>query len=281
MEHLFQSSLPWLLVSMSAVVLLLLVPLVGTRARTAIAALLALGAVVAVGFAALAGGTERSLEVVNPFPQGTDGQGQVLVFEQVTAPGWLWLVALAGMLALAAAVVMLSRKRQAPPGLVFHALLVTAWLLVARLLFEKTAAPSGLVWATGVSMAIFPTVVFVGLYAARRGLSFGRFALGLLVLAILQRLLIVAASYTVTSTHAGTHLDMHPLTTMYLPDQRQGPAVRDPAGGLVDRGRPAPDDRLGPVHGRRRSGPRRAGLAAGSPAPPHAARLTRVTCCGA
>lgn len=211
MNELIAPALPWLPAALGPFLVLLAVPLLGTRGRVTLAMILAGMAVASVVVAVMEGTAERTLDVVNPFPNGEAGEPEVLVFETVTAPGYAWGLCAAAFLMVAMGAVFLRKNKGGSPGLVLPAVLAGIWLLLLRLALEKCAAPDGLVWATGLGMAVVPQGLMVGLAAGRRGAGFWKLLGALLMVGVLQRLAVSGASWVLTSQGWGTHLDMTPL----------------------------------------------------------------------
>ena len=220
MDVFFELAAPawvWLPLTTALTVLLLAVPLVGEKPRKTIALIFAI-----IGLAALAAGLaqageERTLDIVNPFPKPPDGAVDTSPLDVSRAPGWGWGLVAMLVTGSAALVVFLTRRKNPKAPSIIHPIAVTVWILLARLLFEASAAPAGLVWATGVTMTIPPVVFFVGIYSGRASQSFGRFMLNLLAVAVAGRLAITIASWFLTSNHMGTHLDVFPVTTLQDP----------------------------------------------------------------
>ncbi len=124
----------------------------------------------------------------------------------------------AGFLALAAVPLFLMRR--CPPAVpcpVVFGSMVTVWTFAARLALEKSAAPEALTWAIGVSVPMMILLPFVGWWSGASRFSFGKFALVLLLLGLVQRSLIVAASYFATTQGLGTHLDVSAIQEVTLP----------------------------------------------------------------
>ena len=113
------------------------------------------------------------------------------------------------------------QRSQRAPSPVTYCLVLGTLMLAARLTLEKTAAPAGLVWATGTTPAQPLILFFVGVFSAQRGFSFGRFLLALIVLAILQRAIISGVGLAATLGEWGTHLDVNSVS-----------AINTPLGGL-------------------------------------------------
>ena len=161
---------------------------------------------------------ERTLAINNYFFHPDSGELVVYVMDQVTAWGWMWPLVTAFFLWIPAWELFKRRNaRQRSPRPVRYACLLTAWWFAARLALEKTAAPAGLTEALGVT---FPTVLilpFFGGWASTRGMSFGRFVVALLSLALVQRLLVTSWSLAATSFGLGTHLDMSAIEQITMP----------------------------------------------------------------
>lgn len=216
-SDLMDPSWVWLPLVTALTVLLLAVPLVEEKARQTIAIILGATALAALAAGLAQAGEERTLDVINPFPKPPDGEVDFTPLDIVTAPGWAWGLTAALLLTAAALVTFLTRRWTPKPSAIAHPIAVTIWALVGRLLLELTAAPAGLVWATGVSMSMLPVLFFVGVYSGRLSQNYGRFMLNVLAIAMVSRLAVTAASWFLTSNHLGTHLDVYPITSIQDP----------------------------------------------------------------
>lgn len=213
----------WLPPVFGLTILLLALPLHSRGARVAIAGvLLLLGISIGVAATDAIGAEDRSLEVVNYFPPEKDGPEDAerlepFVSELQTAPAWAWLATAAGLMFLAALGTFLTRGKDKQPSIWLHPTAVALFFVLARLAFEKTAAPEGLVWATGASFSMLPIAVYIGLYASRRGSSiFGMLGWTLLH-SILVRGAITGIGYYATTQSQGSHLDVHRITSTASP----------------------------------------------------------------
>jgi hypothetical protein len=217
MDGLLTATVAWLPCTLVPVLFVLLAPQTGPRGRASFAALMGLLAVASLVVAAIQCGEARQLDVINPF-MNPDKVPVPFVVEIVRAPGWQWPIVAAGFLALAAVPLFLMRRRPpAVPCPVVFGSLVTVWTFAARLALEKSAAPEALTWAIGVSVPMMILLPFVGWWSGASRFSFGKFALLLLLLGLVQRSLIVAASYFATTQGLGTHLDVSAIQEVTLP----------------------------------------------------------------
>src|SRR5262245_22787844 len=150
MQELLQSSLPWMPVGAGLVALLLL-GAIGGRPRLAAAVVLLLAAG-AFGVVAYRDQDQmRHLGVVNPFRVPGQSEPQLVVMDRVDAAGWQWPLVLVFACLLPALLFLLVRAapaRAPRPGLT--AATIGVFVLALRLCLEKTAAPLGLVWASGL-----------------------------------------------------------------------------------------------------------------------------------
>jgi hypothetical protein len=209
--ELLRDSLPFVLPGLLPVLALLHVPLLGRRGRIAWALLLLAIAIAFVGDVLLLDHSGLStLQVTTLFGRGDEGTVTPFVVETVTAPAWHWHVAAALWFGLVGVRSWLQRNRppaSRSPNPVPIAVLAFAWALAGRLALERTAAPGPVTWAVGVSAASFAILPFFGWYCGRAGHGFVRFA-GLLLLAnFVQRVLLVAVGFVMTTRGLGTHLD--------------------------------------------------------------------------
>src|SRR5690606_33603142 len=78
-------------------------------------------------------------------------------------------------------------------------------------------APEGIVWAVGGTVALLAILPFVGWYCGRRGDGFRKFVGQLVLMALLQRVPLVALAFVATTQHLGTHLDTHLVEEIRLP----------------------------------------------------------------
>lgn len=209
MPELNQAALPFYPLTVGILLLLLFAPTFGEKARTTIAMAFLLGAAALGILAGANASTVSQLHVPTVFRRASTDSPHVFTIETVEAPGWRWPAAAALCLVIPSLLLLLRRARlPAVPSIVFYGALLSWWFLVTRLLLEKTAAPVGLVWATGPTVAALCIVVFAGAWAGRRGLGFLGWAGSLFLMALLARAAIVAAGWWATTRHAGTHLDL-------------------------------------------------------------------------
>jgi hypothetical protein len=206
----------------SIVLLLCLAPLVAARGRTVIGVLLLL---VPVGFIADVLVSDHSKpsksEVVNAFevvkpPPGEEGP-HLFVLDTVEAPPSHYHLFLAAIVAIPALLILLRRNRhRSAPNAVLHAMLVSLFVLAARIGLEKTGAHKDVYWGVGLDSMLLVILPFFGLYCGREGHRFGMFVRLLVLLVLLQRLAIVVWSYFATTHQLGSHYDMHLLETREL-----------------------------------------------------------------
>lgn len=217
MNEVASASLSYLPITVAALVLLLLAPNAGTRVRAGCAALFGLGAATLAGLAIARRGEVARVAVLNPFFDPRRGEPVPYEVDYVAAPGWQW-PAVAALLLLVPAVALWVAREQRPgaPRPIRYALLLTAWMLAARLGLEKTGAPQPLVWALGVTVATVVTLPFFGGWCGVRGLGFGSFAAALLALGLAQRLLVALCGFVATTRQLGTHLDLSAVRSVDL-----------------------------------------------------------------
>jgi hypothetical protein len=215
MPDLIAASLPFLLPALLPGLVLLLAPLLAARGRTVVAAAML---VVAGGFVVdvlvIDHSDVSTLEVPNVFPRG-DGSPHTWIVARESAPHWHWHVFVAAMLATAALVLLLRRRRS--PGVrhpILHAALVFWFYLALRLGLEKCAADVRIIWAAGATPALLLILPFFGYYCGSLGVGFGRFVGSLLLLGWLQRLPLVLFGYVASTQQLGTHLDTHLVTEL-------------------------------------------------------------------
>lgn len=218
MGQLFTASLPYLPATLGALILLLHAPLVGEVGRRRIALLFTAGAAACFWVAFQQGSTPVSLDVVNPFPMGEPMESRPVLIERVEAPGWQWGVVcgvFCGLWALVTFAAVRGRSQSPPP--VLWPLVVVLSFVALRLVLEKSAAPGGLVWATGGSMGLPILIGYTGYYAAAKRKGY----LGMLgvvfLLALGHRLVITVFGYLATSQGWGTHLDVTAVTELNTP----------------------------------------------------------------
>jgi len=211
-------AVPYLPVTLLALTFMLIAPHVGEVGRRRIVLFFALSAIGLIVLAVRSAGSEVKLDVVNPFPVGSDMKSQALHIETVTASGWQWPLAAAVFCALVALLVFGSTRVAygAPKPASYCALVATAFAGL-RLVLEKNGAPQGVVWATGGSIGLPILVAFVGFYSAGRKQGFGRFLISLLVFALAQRAILTTFAWFATMRHWGTHLDVNVITQLATP----------------------------------------------------------------
>jgi hypothetical protein len=229
MVEMLRECWPFVLPGLLPLLALLHVPLAGRRARILWAALLgAIAVAFLVDVLVLPHGDLHTLAIETVVPTGDDGGPQAVVVDRVTAPAWHWHVAAAAWFALTAMWAWLRRNGAAqPPQPVTVAVVVFLWALLGRLALEKTAAPAPIVWAVGVTWALFATAPFFGWYCGARGHRFGRFALAWLFACVLQRLAFAGVGWAATTRALGTHLDVGVVREITLP-LRGRTALHDP-----------------------------------------------------
>ncbi len=209
MNELLIATLWWMPVSAVPVLLVLCAPTASSRFRTAAAAAMVVGAIASLVFAAMESDTARELSVINPFIDPGEGRPIPFVMEVVQAPGWHGPSIGAALLLVPAALLFIRRRQEpAVPCPVVFSSVITLWTLAARLGLEKCAAPEGLTWSTGVTFPTLLMLPFVGWWSGTKNAGVPKFALIVLLLAIIQRSLIVGWSYFATSYGLGTHLDV-------------------------------------------------------------------------
>jgi hypothetical protein len=218
MIELLAAAVPYLPASLGVLVLLLLLPLCGEVGRRRIALLFALGTVGMIVVAAQRAGATSTVAVVNAFPIGAQMRSTPVVTETVTAAGWRWPVLVAGVLGLLAMCSFAAaRLASRAPWPALYCTLVGSTFVVLRLLLEKNAAPAGLAWAVGGSIGLPILLGFFGYYAGRRRSGFPAFMGALLGLALLQRALVTALAWLLTTRRLGTHLDVNAVTELNTP----------------------------------------------------------------
>jgi hypothetical protein len=218
MQELVRSALPFFAAVLVPALLLCLAPHLGARGRTVIGALFL---AVSIGFAIDIAVDDHSgvhqLEVPNAFPRGPQAELHVWTVATVSAPAWHWHVFVIGLFAVPGLWLLLRRGRQpGPPPALLHGAMVFLFFLIARLGLELTAAPREIVWAIGATTSLFVVLPFFGYWCGRSGLGFGGWVARLVLLALLQRLPLIAFAYFATTRSLGTHLDTHVVTDINL-----------------------------------------------------------------
>ncbi|MEM7200684.1 MAG: hypothetical protein AAF628_10485 [Planctomycetota bacterium] len=218
MHELVSASEPYLPFVLGTLLLLYLAPLVGRPMRTAFGTVLLLGAAALLVVAWTQAQSVATLDVVNPFPRAGSEQPHLFLTDKAEAPGWAWPALLAAALAAPGGLILLRRRRApAAPSALTHAGAIGLYALLLRLGLEKTAAPIGLAWTVGLFHATFIMLPFLGGYAGACGLSFARFMVALVGVAMLHRLAVVGISYVLTTQGLGTHLDVGSVTDIEPP----------------------------------------------------------------
>lgn len=218
MQELFAEMLSYLPLTLAPLLLLLVAPNARPGTRLAFAIALALGAVGLLVVAVADASTTRQLDVHNPFLHPGEDEPRLFLMETVVRPGWQWPLVAAFFLIIPAWLLLRQRTRgQGAPRPLLYALLLSIWWFAARLALTKSAAPEALTWAVGLTLPTALILPFFGGWCGARGLTFRRFALALLYLALAQRTLLVAWSYFATTGHLGTHLDMSSMTEITMP----------------------------------------------------------------
>jgi len=221
MEELLRASLPFVGPVLAPIFVVLLAPLLHRCGRTVMAGLMALVAVGLIADVLVFDHSELyELEVPSVFGRGEGDAVQMFVWvtDLVEAPAWQWHLVAACYFAVAGLWAFVGRARPPRvPAPVVTAVLVFAFALLVRLLLEKTAAHVGIVWALGTSAAGFVISLFFGYYAGRRGVSVARFFGAFALANLLQRALLVAVGYVLTTQHLGTHLDVTAITDITPP----------------------------------------------------------------
>lgn len=217
MFELISSALPYFGVSLPILLLVALSGVMRPGWRLAMAVLMLLSAIGALALAVTSAGTVVTTDVLNPFP-GAGAAAVPLVMDQASAPSWMPWAAVAAILAFPAALLLLRRNQEPRPshplGL---GLLLALWVVGARLMLEKSAAPQEWVWAVGLTPALFIILPVTGALAGYRGMDFLEYLLALLVMALGQRALLTTISFFATTREFGTHLDMNAVTELRLP----------------------------------------------------------------
>ena len=217
MSELLARALPLAPAFLVPVLLLLLAPVLGRRARALCGVVLLLLAGALAGLAVLHGADTASAAVVNFFPRGEPPAEQRFVTEQVTAPGWQWpLVAALGLLLPALLLIVRRGREPRAPAPVLHGLLIACWVLLVRLGLEKTAAPEPVAWLVGVTPASVLIAPFLGAYCGARGRRLDGYLVALLLFLLLLRVPILVWSYLATTRQLGTHLDVHAIADVNL-----------------------------------------------------------------
>jgi hypothetical protein len=213
---LLAEALPFLVPALLPALLVLIAPLAGRRARIAFGALLLLGgAGFLVDVALFDHSAVVTLEVPNVFADAETGQLREWRVATESAPVWAWHVAVAGWLLLHGTWLLARRGRPpAAPHPVVHGAGLFLIYLTVRLVLEKCAAHRPIVWAVGSAPALVAMLPFLGWYAGARGWSLRRFAGALVLMALAQRVPLVAFGWLATTRGLGTHLDTHAVTQM-------------------------------------------------------------------
>jgi hypothetical protein len=213
MPELWRMAWPFLVPALLPALLLMAAPRWTPRGRRITALLLAASGLLFVADVLLIDHTAVAThQVVNLFP-GADGELRHWVVAEVTGPPLHWHLFLAAMLVLAGGVVWL--RRNAPPGPQRPLLLAAAvfwYYLALRLGLEANAAGPELAWAVGATPSLVVVLPFFAADLGRRGASFVRLLGGLALLAIAQRLPLIAFGYLASTRQWGTHLDTHRVT---------------------------------------------------------------------
>lgn len=205
------TALPWLPLPLLGVAMMMMAPLFGPQLRRRIAWIFVAFAVAAGAVALWRSGATARLDVVNAFPKGDEGALKALVFQQVEVAGWCAPAWAAVMFGLNALWVVTRWGGAGAPSIIRHALDAFGWVLFLRLGWELTAAPAGLVWATGTSMMMIPIAALQGVYSGRLRLGFGRLVVAVFVVALLWRISLSGVSLLLTEQGWGTHLDVSSL----------------------------------------------------------------------
>jgi hypothetical protein len=223
MPDFFLDALPFVPLTLIPAVFVLLFPFVGRRARTTFAVLLVvIAALFLVDIAVLDHTGVHTLDVPNLFPDPETGKPKVWIVAQASEPAWAWHVVVSVWFGVFGAFLLARRGVSSGPRspVLLGTVLFLAYLAV-RLALEKTAAPVEVVWATGASVVLVAMLPFLGWHAGARGLSFGKWAGALLLMAFLQRLPVIVFAYVATTRQLGTHLDTHLVTGLGGPFGRQ------------------------------------------------------------
>jgi len=217
MPELWRSAWPFLVPALLPALLLMAAPRWTPRGRRIAALLLAASGLLFVAdVLAFDHSAVVTHQVVNLFP-GADGTPRTWIVAEPTAPVWRWHLFLAAMLVLAGGAVWL--RRNAPPGPQRPLLLAAGvfwYYLALRLGLEACAVAPELAWAVGATPSLVVVLPFFAAELGRRGRSFWRLLGALALLAIVQRLPLIAFGYLASTQHWGTHLDTHRVTEVGL-----------------------------------------------------------------
>ncbi len=218
MGALLQSAVPFLPATLGTMLCWMVAPLVGEVGRRRVALLFGLGAIGLLVFAFQQASTPRALEVFNPFPIGESSASTPVLIENTEAPGWSWPLTCAVFYALSALWMFGgARGSVRAPSPALYGTFVSTLFIIMRLMLEKDAAPAGLVWATGVSLGLPLIVGFVGYYAGSQRRGYVSMLGSVLILAVMQRSIIVAIGWFATTRSWGTHLDVGAVTELNTP----------------------------------------------------------------
>ncbi len=211
------STLLILPLTLGPVVLMLAVPRFATRARVTVSGVLAVYAGMLALLSLYFLGTNRQLDVINPFFDPNQWKPEPFVVANVEAPGWLWPLTMSIAMVVPAMLLFLRRRIETRlPHPVWHPFLLTVWTFATRLSLELSAAPAPVTWAVGVTIPMLVMFPFMGAWVAERGGSIRSLAISLLLLGLAQRTLVVSFAYFANVNDWGTHLDVSAIQQVDL-----------------------------------------------------------------
>ncbi len=187
MENQLQQALTFLPLVLGCVLLLCLMPVASPSKRQAMNWVMFLGALGLMVYGALQGSDLVGRELINMYQlKGQEGPTEI-VMGTVQAPAWRWPVTAGCCLLLPVLLTWILRNRPAgSPGPGSYCGMLGIWVFASRLLLEHAAAPQGLVWALGPTMALPVLAFFLGGYVAARGKGFKSLMGAALVMGLLH-----------------------------------------------------------------------------------------------